>query len=150
MLIGTVAGAPLTQADVSKADVSKADVSKADGSKAMEQPLMKHFIDITVDFIRINFSDWSSKQSDDDLKKFIVTMIRFAREHDVRTEIGIQKLIAYKIIYKFTIPLSSQLDFILKRPTLDEESRLEYFERQFEDLSPLIKLPLEGAPERLP
>lgn len=138
MLVGTVAGAPKTKTEVSKNET------------ATEQQQKKRFIGMTVNFIRKNFGEWSGKQSDSDLTKFIENMIEFAEKHDVLSGPSIQKLIAYKIIYDFSIPLPPHLRFILKRPGLDEYARLQYFERQFEDMSPLIKLQLEDNLERLP
>jgi hypothetical protein len=111
--------------------------------EAMERGMMKRFIDKTVDFIRINFPEWSCRQSDDALIYFVETMIKLAEEHGIRKEISIQKLIAYKITFQFSTPLPPQLDFALNRAGLDEDSRLEFFVRQFEDMSPLIKLTLE-------
>lgn len=125
-------------------------VIRKEQMEAMERGMMKRFIDKTLDFIKINFPEWSSRQSDDTLNAFVVTMTQFAEEHDMRKEISIQKLIEYKITFQFSIPLPSQLDFILKRAGLDEDSRLEFFVRQLEDMSPLIKLTLEDATESLP
>jgi hypothetical protein len=118
--------------------------------EAMEQRMMNRFVDKTLDFIRINFPEWGSGQSDDVLSEFVVTMTKFAQEHDMRAEISIQKLIAYQIIFGLSLPLPSKLVFVLKRAGLDEDSRLEYFVRQLEDMSPLIKLTLEDPAERLP
>lgn len=125
-------------------------VIRPEQMEAMERATMKRFIDKTLDFIRINFPEWSSEQPDGVISEFVVTMIKFAEEHDIRKEISIQKLIEYKITFKFSIPLLSQLDSILKRTGLDEDSRLEYFKRQIEDMSPLIKLTLDDAAESLP
>lgn len=125
-------------------------VIRKEQSEVMERGMMRRFINKTLDFIRINFPEWSSGQSDDTLNVFIVTMIRFAEEHDLRKEISIQKLIEYKIIFQFDIPLPSRLNCILKRAGLEEASRLMYFVRQLEDMSPLIKLTLQGATENLP
>lgn len=118
--------------------------------EAMETAMMKRFIDKTVDFIRDNFPEWSSEQPVHVLIGFVTAMIGFAKEHDIRKEISIQKLIEYKITFKFPIPLPSQLRLILRRAGLDEDSRLEFFKRQVEDVSPLIKLTLEDATENLP
>src|SRR5689334_9531352 len=120
-------------------------VIRPEQMEAMEQAMMRRFIDKTLDFIRINFPEWSRKQPGDVLTEFVMTIINFAEEHDVRNEINIQKLIEYKITFEFSIPLRSQLDSILKRADLDEDSRLEYFKRQIEDMSPLIKLTLDDA-----
>jgi hypothetical protein len=118
--------------------------------EAMERDSMKRFIAKTLAFIRMNFPEWSSAHPEDVLHEFILAMIKFAQEHDIREEISIQKLIAYKITFQFSIPLRSQLDSILKKSGLDESSRLEYFQRQIEDMSPLIKLELADAAESLP
>jgi len=125
-------------------------VIRKEQTEAMERGMMKRFIDKTLDFIKINFPEWSSRQSDDTLNGFVVTMIQFAKDHNIRKEISIQKLIGYKITFGFSIPLTPQLEFILKRAGLDEDSRLEYFVRQLDDTSPLIKLTLEDAVESLP
>jgi len=117
---------------------------------AMEHIMMTHFIDITLDFLKLNFPEWISNRTDAALTSFIWDMIHFAQEHDIRSEISIQKLIAYKILYQYPIPLSPQLDFVLTRAGLAEGSRLEYFKRQVEDLSPLIKVTLEDATELWP
>lgn len=114
------------------------------------QAEMKHFIDITLDFLKLNFPEWSRNQTGAALTSFISDMIHFAQEHDIRREIGIQKLIAYKIIYQYPIPLSPQLDFVLTRAGLDEDSRLEYFKRHIEDVSPLIKVTLDDETEKVP
>ncbi|MCM0084224.1 hypothetical protein L4X63_21815 [Geomonas sp. Red32] len=114
--------------------------------EAMERAGMKRFIGKTIDFIRTNSPEWR-RQSDETLTAFVETMISFAEEHGLRKEISIQKLIAYKITDQFAIPLPSQLELILRRPGLDEDSRLEYFLRQLEDMSPLIKLRLEDVAE---
>lgn len=118
--------------------------------EAMETAMMKRFVDKTVDFIRNNFPEWSSEQPVHVLIDFVTAMISFAKEHDIRKEISIQKLIEYKITTQFCIPLPLQLDLILRRAGLDEDSRLEYFKHQIEDMSPLIKLLLEDANENLP
>lgn len=118
--------------------------------EAMERAMMTRFVDKTVDFIRTNFPEWSGGRPDHVLIEFVTSMIKFAQQHDIRQEITIQKLIAYKITFQFSIPLRSQLDSILRRTGLDEDSRLEYFKRQVEDLSPLIKVTLEDAAEELP
>jgi hypothetical protein len=125
-------------------------VIRKEQTEAMERGMMKRFIDKTLDFIKINFPEWSNRQSDDTLNGFVVNMIKFAEEHSMRKEISIQKLIEYKITFGFSIPLPSQLDFILKKASLDEDVRLQFFVRQLEDVSPLIKLTLEDAAESLP
>jgi hypothetical protein len=119
----------------------------AEQMAVMESTMMKRFIDKTLDFIRINFLEWSSQQTDDVLTGFVRDMIKFAQDHEICKEISIQKLIEYQIDFKFSIPLRSQLENTLRRPGLDEDSRLEYFKRQIEDLSPLIKLKPEDPAE---
>lgn len=118
--------------------------------EAMGKGMMDRFVAITLDFIRINFPEWSSNQSEDTLTAFVRSMIKFAQEHEIRQEISIQKLIEYKILFQFDIPLSPQLASILRKVGLGEDTRLEYFKRQFEDLSPLIKLTLDDATEKVP
>jgi len=125
-------------------------VIRKEQTEAMERGMMKRFIDKTLDFIKINFPEWSSRQSDDTLNGFVVTMIQFAKDHNMHKEISIQKLIGYKITFGFSIPLPPQLDFVLKRAGLEEDCRLAFFVRQLEDTSPLIKLTLEDAVESLP
>ncbi|GFO58414.1 hypothetical protein GMST_07390 [Geomonas silvestris] len=118
--------------------------------EAMGKAMMDRFVAITLDFIRINFPEWSGSQSNDALTAFVRSMIKFAQEHEIRQEISIQKLIEYKILFQFDTPLSPQLVSILTKVDLAEDSRLEYFKRQIEDLSPLIKLTLEGVMENWP
>jgi hypothetical protein len=122
-------------------------VIRKEQMEAMERGMMKRFIDKTVDFIRINFPEWARQRSDNALTSFVETMIKLAEERDMRKEISIQKLIAYKITFQFSIPLPPQLDFTLRRAGLDEDVRLELFVRQLEEMSPLIKLTLEDGTE---
>ncbi|WP_183362616.1 hypothetical protein [Geomonas limicola] len=118
--------------------------------EAMGKAMMERFVTITLDFIKMNFPEWSRNQTDDVLTVFVRTMITFSQEHGIRQEIGIQKLIAYKILFHYDIPLSPQLASILTKADMTEESKLEYFLRQFEDLSPLIKLTLEDVLDKWP
>lgn len=124
-------------------------VIRKEQMEALERGMKERFTNKTLDFIRINFPEWSGQHSDEALTAFVGTMMRFAEEHDIRKEISIQRLIEFKITFRFDIPLRSQLDAALKKVGLDEDRRLELFVRQLEDVSPLIKLTLEDAPESL-
>lgn len=115
--------------------------------ETMERAMMQQFVEKTVHFIKDNFQDWSGARSDDDIEEFVVTMITFAQENGLRNEISIQKLIAYKINFQLSIPLTPEMNHILANTELDEDSRLEYFVRQIHNPTQLIKLSLEDTTE---
>lgn len=118
--------------------------------EALDRAMMTRFIEKSIDFIRINFPDWSSEQSDEALTSFITTMTTLARSYQIRKEINVQKLMEYKITFDFSTPLPPHLAQLLNKDGLGEESRLELFVCRLEDTSPLIELYLEDISEGAP
>lgn len=118
--------------------------------EAMDRAMMERFVDKSIEFIRINFPDWSSDRSDEALTGFINSMTTLARGHNIRKEINVQRMMEYKITFDFSIPLPPRLASLLNRDDLGEEGRLELLVWHLEDTSPLIELTLEDASEGSP
>lgn len=125
-------------------------VIRREQMEAMDRSMMQRFIDKSIDFIRMNFPEWSSDQSDEALISFIRSMTALAQNYSIRKEINIQRLMEYKITFDFSIPLPSHLARLLKREGLGEESRLELLVWQLEDTLPLIELKLDDLAEEAP
>lgn len=93
----------------------------------MEEQMMRRFVKKCVGFIRCNFDIWSHGKDDDDLTRFIREVIELAHRYNIRKEINIQKLIAYKIEFGYTPALPNNLHLLLLSNDMYEDSKTVVF-----------------------
>ncbi len=85
------------------------------------------FIVNTVNFLRGNAEEWSSKRTDEQVRGVIEEMIEIGEKNHIRKEINIQKLLYYSIVNELQIPFSEAIHEIIQAPDLGEDLRTKNF-----------------------
>lgn len=88
--------------------------------------LEKFFIN-TILFLRNNFPEWCEGKNDEELGEFINLIMKFGKNYQIYSEVNLQKLMHYQILYKFDIPVHPKLEAKLSDFSQDENFRIENF-----------------------
>ena len=94
---------------------------------AMEEAMMSRFVKKCVVFTRSNFDVWSHKKDDVELTSFVREIIELAHRCNIRKEINIQKLLAYKIEIGYECSLPGNLHRLLTSNGMSEDSKMAVF-----------------------
>lgn len=115
----------------------------------LAEGLKKSYIAKSILFIEQNFPDWCKDRTAKARKNYVVGMVDFAQEHNVCSELNVQKLIFWKIEYDFTIPLSEYKKYKLCQENFDENYRMEQFNQLINGNNELIKITLDSDVDEL-
>lgn len=111
--------------------------------RVLENDVMKRFIHDSLLFLEKNVPSWCHGKSKEEKEKFIREIIEFAHGVDILKEVNIQKLMIYKLLYNYTIPLSQYQKETLSKTGFDEEHRISQFYDLLTSKKELVKITLD-------
>jgi hypothetical protein len=88
---------------------------------------LEAFLERTILFFKKNFSEWVETKNEAELRNYIQQMIELGKSFQIFSELNIQKLLFYHIIFQFDIPLHPNLILCLANSNIDEDTRVENF-----------------------
>lgn len=88
---------------------------------------LEHFIVLTIEFLRSNFSTWAQGKDEEQLRGFITNMVDWAARYGIHSGLNLQKLLHHKIVFGWTTPLHEKLEALIGDPDQPENYRVENF-----------------------
>jgi len=95
--------------------------------EAFRQIEVEKFVQKSVAFLRDNFADWCVDKEQEEIESFIYEMIEFGEQYEIKKQLNLQKLMFFRIEFRFDIPLVGELEEILGAVNKNESFRITQF-----------------------
>jgi hypothetical protein len=103
---------------------------RPDQMEIFKEYSVKSFIQRSVLFLKKSAPEFTDDKSDNEIRDFIKKMIGFSKEHNIKKEKHVQRMLLLKINHSFDDQLPDNLNYVLSGNNFSEEYRIEKFIHQ--------------------
>jgi RNA processing factor Prp31 len=116
---------------------------RPDQMEIFKEYSVKTFIQKSVSFLKKTAPGFTDDKTDNEIREFIKKMIDFSKEHNIKKEKHVQRMLLLKINHNFDDRLPDNLNFVLNENSFSEEYRLEKFIHQLSSNIQRTKITLD-------
>lgn len=122
---------------------------RTEQEETMAEEAMRRFAVESVPFLKAQSPAWCETRGDEELERFVDSMIAFAHENYIYKAANIRTLMALRTEFDFAVPLTGYLHAKTVRPDFDEDYRVEHLSRVLESGRQLIVIKMDTDLEAL-